>query len=377
MIKVQEEVAATGHTVVTDEAVASTCTKTGLTEGNHCSVCGEVLTAQEEVAATGHTEVVDEAIAPTCTKTGLTEGSHCSVCGEVIKAQEEVAATGHTVVMDEAVAPTCTKTGLTEGSHCSVCGVVLTAQEEVAATGHIVVTDEAVAPTCTKTGLTEGSHCSVCGEVIKAQTTVAKKAHSYGAWKVTRKATALKTGVKVRTCKTCGTKQTATIKKLKPTIKLNASGTLPIKVKQSARLKVTKMAYGDKVKKWTSSNKKVVTVTSKGVIKGRKKGTARVTVTLASGKKATIKIKVQKTNVKTTKLKLNVAGKVTLEKGKTFVIKPTKYPITSGEKVKYAVSNKKILKVTASGKVKALKKGKAYVVVKAGTKKVRVKVIVK
>ena len=38
----------------------------------------------------GHTEVVDEAVAPTCTTTGLTEGKHCIVCGEVTLAQKEV-----------------------------------------------------------------------------------------------------------------------------------------------------------------------------------------------------------------------------------------------------------------------------------------------
>ena len=43
-----------GHKAVTDPAVAATCTESGLTEGSHCSVCGEVLTAQNPVAATGH-----------------------------------------------------------------------------------------------------------------------------------------------------------------------------------------------------------------------------------------------------------------------------------------------------------------------------------
>ncbi len=53
------------HTVVTLEAVAPTCTETGLTAGQYCSVCGTVLVAQEAVPAKGHTMV----------------GGTCGVCG--------------------------------------------------------------------------------------------------------------------------------------------------------------------------------------------------------------------------------------------------------------------------------------------------------
>lgn len=94
------------HTVVIDPEVAATCTKTGLTEGKHCSVCNAIIVAQKETPALGHTEVVDPAVAATCEKTGLTEGKHCSVCNEVLVAQKETPKTEHKF----------------ENGKCSVCG---------------------------------------------------------------------------------------------------------------------------------------------------------------------------------------------------------------------------------------------------------------
>ncbi|MBQ8409855.1 MAG: hypothetical protein IJY39_13425, partial [Clostridia bacterium] len=152
---------ALGHkpgTAVSENVNAGGCTTPGSYEAVvYCTDCGDELDRTlHTINAPGHTEVVDEAVAATCTETGLTEGKHCSVCNTVLVAQEEVAALGHTEVVDEAVAATCTETGLTEGKHCSVCEEVLVAQEEVAALGHTEVVDEAVAATCTETGLTEG-----------------------------------------------------------------------------------------------------------------------------------------------------------------------------------------------------------------------------
>ena len=65
-----------------------------------CSACGHSYT-DDETAALGHTEEVNDAVAPTCTETGLTEGVACYECGEVLIAQSTVDVSDHEYDNDE------------------------------------------------------------------------------------------------------------------------------------------------------------------------------------------------------------------------------------------------------------------------------------
>lgn len=76
------------HNKDTVEIVAAKCTEDGK-KIYKCSKCGKVMKT-EKIDATGHTPVTDPAVAPTETSDGLTEGSHCSVCGAVLQAQEVI-----------------------------------------------------------------------------------------------------------------------------------------------------------------------------------------------------------------------------------------------------------------------------------------------
>ena len=82
----------TGDWIVEREAK---CTRRGY-EYKKCSVC-EGIVEEKETITLGHANVVvDEAVAPTCTETGLTEGKHCSACGYIIVSQKPVDKAEHT-----------------------------------------------------------------------------------------------------------------------------------------------------------------------------------------------------------------------------------------------------------------------------------------
>ena len=124
-------------------------------------------------------------------------------------------------------------------------------------------------------------------------------------------------------------------------------------VGKKATIKVTKTKVTGKVT-FKSSNKKVATVNSKGVITGKKAGKAVITVKVGKyTKKLTVK-------VKRPSFKL-VKSSVKLKKGKKTTIRVKAAPVS---KVTYKTSNRKVATVNSKGVVTAKKKGTAKITVK-------------
>ena len=162
---------------------------------------------------------------------------------------------------------------------------------------------------------------------------------------------------KIATCK-------VTVKKgvLSKSIKLNKSK-LTIDDGKSYTLKATFNPTNTTTKTctWTSSNKKVVTVTSKGVITAVGPGTATITCkTKDTGKTAKCTVTVKKvtpTSVVLDKSSYQVAY------GKTLQLKATVYPTNSSDQsLVWTSSNPKYVKVSSTGKVTGLKAGKTVTI---------------
>lgn len=361
-------VKATGHSWDSGKVTeAATCKKEG-TKTYTCSICGDTKT--EAIPKKEHSfdegKVTKKA---TCTEDGLKVYT-CKNCGET--KEEILKATGHqhTEVRNEKKA-TCKEKGYSGDIYCADCGELIKKGSATEKADHNWQLTKEEKVTCEKDG-SKTYTCADCGETKTEM--IQSTGHRFSDWQTVKENDVFSDAVQKRTCSICGKEETRTISgKIKATMSVNATS-LKLKRRQSTnRFVVTGLAKGDYISSWTSSNKKIVTVSGRSngtctIKAGNKTGKAKITITLASGLKKVINVTVQKKAVTCTAIK-NVSKKLTLNRKKSYQLKPVISPITCTSKAKYKTSNKKIVKVTSRGKITAVKKGKAKITVMVGKKK--------
>lgn len=179
------------------------------------------------------------------------------------------------------------------------------------------------------------------------------------------KITAKKAGKAVITIKAKGTKLSKKITVIVPSkavtkVKLNKT-TTSLNVGKTTTLKATISPSNatTKIVSWTSSNTSVATVSSKGVVKGIKAGTATITVkTLDGSKTAKCKVTVKQP---VTSVKLNKTS-LSLKQGESYTLKTTVAPSNASSKsVSWKSSNTKVATVSSKGAVKAVTAGTATI----------------
>ena len=235
------------------KTVQATCTSKG-SRTDKCTSCDGVRTV---TLPAKHTAVKDAAVAATVFKAGKKEGSHCKVCGKVLRKQITVAKLKPTI-------------SLTASSLKMKAGQSTTAFKAAG----LAKGDYVTRVTSGNTGIVKVSSVTKKGTF---RLTAGKKAGSTTVKVIlaSKKSASFKVTVQrgvVKTSKITVSTKSVTLKK----------GTTYRKLASS--VKVTPVTSQEKVT-YTSSNKKIVTVTSGGVIKGLKKGTA--TITIRSGSKRT------------------------------------------------------------------------------------------
>ena len=193
------------------------------------------------------------------------------------------------------------------------------------------------------------------------------------------KVTAKKLGTsKIKVTAKDGSKKSATVlvvvgkkvKKItlnKTSVTLNNNRTYKLKKSISNKNAVYKAVQ------WKSTNTKIATVNSNGVVKGLKRGSCYVVATAKDGSKKSAKCKVTVRQL-VTKLSYNKkTQKTSVDVGKTIKFNVVVSPSNANNKgLVFSTSNKKVATVNSKGIIKGLNSGKVVITAKAkdGSKKV-------
>lgn len=157
---------------------------------------------------------------------------------------------------------------------------------------------------------------------------------------------------------------------VKPAVKLNKTD---LTLQKGKTFLLNSKVTGTKNKvKWSSSNKSVVSVSSKGKLTARKAGQATITATVKVGSlsgKASCKVKVTEPSIKLNKTSLS------LKVGQTTALKATTKN-TAG-KISWKSSKSSVASVSSSGTITAKKAGTTTITAKINGKTAKCKVTVK
>ncbi|MBQ4058687.1 MAG: Ig-like domain-containing protein [Lachnospiraceae bacterium] len=174
-----------------------------------------------------------------------------------------------------------------------------------------------------------------------------------------------------------GKSATCKVMVIVPATKLYLNQNLKIKKGDTLQLTATVLPADSTDKlTWKSSNTKKVTVSETGKIKAVATGSATITVTSESGKKATCKVTVEKKAVKATKVTIKKTSK-TMKVGDVKQLKLTVKPSRTTEKISFKSSKKSVVSVAKNGVMTAKKPGKATITATVGKKKASITITVK
>lgn len=146
---------------------------------------------------------------------------------------------------------------------------------------------------------------------------------------------------------------------------------IPLTLTESCTMQVTQgLSYqiivpGKKIKTCKSGNKKVATVTKRGLVQAVKVGTAKITVTPKKGSKLVLKLKVVDPNTPTA-VAIDAGTAATLTVGDQLQLAAAVSPATAPQGVTWKSDNKRVARVSRKGLVTAVGPGRATITATAG-----------
>ena len=157
--------------------------------------------------------------------------------------------------------------------------------------------------------------------------------------------------------------QAATVKPKKLTVTSSVSSKV-IDVKGTTKISVKSVSPKNASRSVTykSSNTKIASVSSKGIVKGKKTGSVTITATSKANKKVKASVKLKVKDLKPSKVSIPAA--LSLTNGKKAIVKATVSPAGVYAPVKFSSSNTKVATVSSTGTVTAKSAGKAVITAK-------------